>query len=127
MHRKQKNEIPRYGNYGKYGKYGNYGSCKRDVEEIVEYEGRGFERIWREEDIAKTFTADLMIQVLGKYKGVEIFFGSMGSSNKSSFNTSSLLNLQSELGRKTMKRANIKNMQQNSRKTIHLIATQKKP
>jgi hypothetical protein len=33
MHRKQKNEIPRYGNYGKYGKYGNYGSCKRDVEE----------------------------------------------------------------------------------------------
>jgi hypothetical protein len=74
MHRKQKNEIPRYGKYGKYGKYGNYGSCKRDVEEIVEYEGRGFERIWREEDIAKTFTADLMIQVLGKYKGVEIFF-----------------------------------------------------
>jgi hypothetical protein len=68
MHRKQKNEIPRY------GKYGNYGSCKGDVEEIVEYEGRGFERIWREEDIAKTFTADLMIQVLGKYKGVEIFF-----------------------------------------------------
>jgi hypothetical protein len=41
-------------------------------------------------------------------KALKNFFGSMGSSNKSSFNSSSLLNLQSELGRKTMKRANIR-------------------